>query len=288
MIGFFKKLKYKYIWQVIIYERLTEPIHLNLLSLPIFFLGSVRLKTEFDLIVRQHNAYSILKCADRAKSVGVKTVSIIEFGVASGAGLMNMSRIAARVSKETGVSFKIYGFDTGKGMPPPKDWRDHPDLYQEGDFEMDVDALRKALPQNTKLIIGNISETVDVFLENLNPKEPIGFVVIDVDYYSSAKDVLRVLQCDPETYLPISIIYLDDINLESHNSYCGELLAIQEFNAENKFRKIEHDRFLENSRLFKRANWIKHIYQFHVLDHPIRCGIGKTGKKKILKNPYLG
>ena len=51
-------------------ERLTEPIHLNLLSAFALF-GSLRTKVDFDLIVRQHTAYGLLKAADNAKELGV-------------------------------------------------------------------------------------------------------------------------------------------------------------------------------------------------------------------------
>jgi len=260
---------------------------LNLLSLFVYFFGSYRAKVSFDLIMRPHNAHSILKCAELANSLRIKTVSIIEFGVATGAGLMNMSEIAKKVTQKTGVLFKIYGFDTGQGMPPAKDYRDHPDTYQEGDFRMDIDALTKSLPENTKLIIGNISETVGGFLTKLSSEEPIGFAVVDVDYYSSTKDVLKIFKGSPEKYLPITTVYLDDIHQESHNSYCGELLAVKEFNTEEEFRKIEHHRFFENSRIFKRADWMKHIYQLHVLDYPTRYNVTTTVKKTVIGNPYL-
>jgi hypothetical protein len=282
-----KKLTQKYIWRRIFYERLTEPMHLNLLSLLVYFFGSYRTKIEFDLIIRQHNAYAISKCAVMAKSLGVRTVSIIEFGVANGAGLMNMAEIAKKITKETGILFKIYGFDTGKGLPPPRDYRDHPEIYREGDCPMDVGTITKSLPENTKLILGDIAETTSEFLSNLSPDEPIGYVVIDVDYYFSTKDVLETFKSSPEKYLPITIVYLDDIHHEPDNSYCGELLAVREFNEEENFRKIEHHPFFENSRIFKRADWIKHIYRLHVLDHPSRFNITKNNRKIIIKNPYL-
>jgi hypothetical protein len=62
--------------------------------------------------------------------VGIKTVSLVEFGVASGAGLTNIVEIAKKVTRCTGVEFTIYGFDTGQGMPPARDYRDHPELYR--------------------------------------------------------------------------------------------------------------------------------------------------------------
>ena len=38
-------------------------------------------------------------------------------------------------------------------MPPPISYKDHPDLYREGDFPMDFDKLQKSLDKNTNLII---------------------------------------------------------------------------------------------------------------------------------------
>ena len=281
------KLKRKSVWKRVFYERLNEPLHLNLISFFVYLFGSYRHKIDFDLIVRQQFAYGILKSAEIAQSHKLNTVSILEFGVASGAGLLNMAKIAARVTKETNVSFKIYGFDTGTGMPPAKDYRDHPELYQEGDFEMNTDKLKNSLPENTTLILGEVGDTVTDFLSKLSEQEPIGFVSIDVDYYHSTKDALKVFCGSPEKYLPVTTVYLDDIRSWTHNSYCGELLAVNEFNCENEFRKIEHHRFFENYRIFTRAKWIKHVYQLHVLDHPRRCNVTPRERRRFLDNPYL-
>jgi hypothetical protein len=283
----FKKLRYPRIWERIFRERLTEPIHLNLLSLWVMLFGTYRKKIDYDLIVRQQHAYSILKCADSAGQLGIKTVSLIEFGVASGGGLLNISKIAEKVTQATGVDFKIYGFDTGRGMPPAKDYRDHPELYQEGDFEMNHEELSHRLSSNTKLIIGDIVNTLEEFLRYLPAEEPIGFVSLDVDYYSSAKDALKIFDGIPTQYLPITFIYLDDIAIENHNSWCGELLAIHEFNTNHELRKIEHHRFFETTRIFRRASWIKHIYFLHVLDHPQRQQISVNNTKRFIPNPYL-
>jgi hypothetical protein len=59
-----------------------------------------------------------LYVADEAKKLGLKSVTLAEFGVANGAGLLNICLVAQRVTKATGIEFDIYGFDSGKGMPP--------------------------------------------------------------------------------------------------------------------------------------------------------------------------
>ncbi|HTV61500.1 MAG TPA: hypothetical protein VMH30_02910 [Verrucomicrobiae bacterium] len=250
--------------------------------------GSYRAKVDYDLVVRQNNAYGILKAADFAVRQGIRTVSLIEFGVAAGTGLLNMAQIAGKVTRATGVSFKLYGFDSGRGMPPARDYRDHPDLYQKGDYVMNQDALKKVLPANVQLIIGEVTDTVSDFISRLPSDEPVGYVVFDLDYYFSMRDALKILRdANPQKYLPITLVFLDDIALDPHNHYCGELLAVNEFNAENPLRKIEHHAFLENSRIFRRAIWVKQMFFLHVLDHPSRCQITVRDNKRALFNPYL-
>lgn len=284
---YLKKLTNRYIWKRIFYERLTEPIHLNALSLVVALIGSFRLKVAFDLVLRSHTAYSMLKCADLAKKIGIQRVTVIEFGVAAGAGLLNMCAIGRRVTEATGVALDIYGFDTGAGMPPPRSYKDHPELYQAGDFPMDVDVLRSRLPVNARLVIGPISETVPPFLASVDLTCPIGFVAIDVDYYYSTKDALGVLSGAATSYLPRVLIYLDDVEDESHNRFAGELAAIHEFNQENEIRKIDRNAFLRGYRVFRNARWIDHMFTMHVFDHPIRSTLRQPRDKVVLTNPYV-
>ncbi len=70
--------------------------------------------------------------------------------------------------------------------------------------------------------------------------------------------------------------------MDEHNNYCGELLAVNEFNVENPLRKIERHAFFENSRIFRRALWLKQIFFFHVLDHPSRSRIQVLDNKRAM------
>lgn len=282
-----KKLSKGYIWERIFLERLTEPLHLNLLAIAVSAFGSLRAKIAFDLVLRQQHAYAILACADLAKERGIKEVTLIEFGVASGTGLLNICKLAKRITRETGVHFRIYGFDTGEGMPPPESYRDHPEIYHQGDFPMNHESLRKSLPNNAELIIGQIKETVGPFLRKVTEKSPIGFISIDVDFYSSSRDALEILQGNANQYLPRIQMYLDDLEFPSHNSWCGERLAINEFNEKNRFRKIEQHAFLKSQRIFRNARWIDHMFTVHMLDHFSRTSTEKKRSPTILTNPYL-
>ncbi|GEM_PF-369701 len=257
-------------WSARLAERLTEPLHLNILAAFVKLFGSYTMKIDFDLIRPRHYAFAILEAARFAQRQGVSTITIIEFGVAMGKGLLAMCDIAKQVSRETGVQFSVAGFDTGCGMPPPVDYRDHPDLYQAGDFPMNQEELARELPPNARLVIGDIKHTVPGFLAELSPEQPIGFAAIDVDYYSSAVEALKIFSGpDPTKYLPLTLVYLDDIVLPSHSRFTGELLAVEEFNQANAMRKIDKYRFLRSQRIFKQPRWISQVFLLHVFDHPI-------------------
>ena len=282
-----KKLTKPHIWKRIAIERLTEPLHLNLASLFVAIFGSFRAKVAFDLVVRQHTAYCLLRCADQARARGLYSVTVIEFGVASGAGLLNMAEIASRVTLETGVKFKIIGFDTARGMPPPVDYRDHPDLYREGDFRMDEEVLRRSMPSNVELVIGDLKDTARDIVDFLAPDSPLGYICVDVDFYNSTKQALSCLAGAPNLYLPMTYVYLDDLEDDAHNSNCGELLALSEFNREAFPRVIERPAFLRGYRIMKNARWIDHVFVYHVLDHPARAQPSVGVANVDLENPYL-
>lgn len=252
-------------------ERLSEPLHLNLIALFVAILGDVRAKTYFDLYVRPQFAFGVLHAADVAKRTGLSRVTVLEFGVAAGAGLMNLSEIADRVTRATGIGIDVVGFDGGSGLPEPRDYRDHPDLYTPGTFPMvDPGALSRQLPGNSRLVLGRFDETVPEFVSKCSSEAPIGFVSVDVDYYFSAVDTLRIFEGEPDLYLPLTTLYFDDIWFEQHNAWCGERLAIREFNDAHEFRKIAPFTELRGKRLFKNARWIDQTFTLHVLDHPSR------------------
>jgi len=116
---FFRKLFEVRIWERLLREKLSEPLHLTFLSLLAGAFGNFETKVYFDLVIRPHNAFCLLQAARFAKRRGHKSFTAIEFGVANGAGLMNMVSIAEKVTKCTGIDINLVGFDSGSGMPPP-------------------------------------------------------------------------------------------------------------------------------------------------------------------------
>jgi len=263
------KLSSPQFWLGHLADGLNAPLHLLAAGALVAALGNLRARIAFDLFERRPYAFGILTAADGAARLGVRRIAVIEFGVASGAGLRSMSRIAHAVSKQTGVMIDVIGFDTGKGMPPAIDYRDHPEQYFEGDFAApDLAALLKSLPASTQLLVGDTRQNIARFLSEYDGT--LGFVSVDVDYYSSAKDCLGLLSSRQARCLPWMPVFFDDVLLESHNPWCGELLAISEFNEANPLRKLAPYTSLRNSRIMKNASWIPQMYALHVLDHQAR------------------
>jgi hypothetical protein len=281
-----QKLREPRIWARIARERLAAPLSLNLISVFVGLFGSFRAKVEFDLVVRNHHAWSMLYAADQAKRCGIGELTAVEFGVANGAGLLNMCEIAARVTRETGVHFHIVGFDAGTGLPRPADYRDHPEHYHEGDYPMvDRERLLARLPGNARVIFGDVRETAPAFLAE--DFAPIGFVSFDLDYYSSTRDALSILDGAPERYLPWTVCYFDDVHFLTHNEFQGALLALKEFNASREDRKLAPVNWLDHYRLFHWSAWVRRMYFCHMFQHPFRTrGLTLKGTS-VLSNPYL-
>ena len=203
-------------------------------------------------------------------------MAVIEFGVAEGAGLRALADAAVKVTSATGVRFTIYGFDTGTGLPPLLDVRDHPEIWQAGDFPTrDPDSLS----EHATLVWGDIAETLPGFMDALTPGMPVGFVSIDVDIYRSSVDCLRLFaDAKADCLLPVVPTYFDDtlgdrgrIGSVFRNRWCGQLLAIDEFNARpSSPRKIDTLRTLRYRRPFINEPWLEQMYGLHILDHPLR------------------
>ncbi len=225
-------------------------------------------KVRWDAVPKPAYAYGTLLAALQAKALGIQQISALEFGVAGGNGLVALESVAAAVEQEVGVSVQCYGFDTGSGMPKPRDHRDEPYIYQPGYFEMDVRALEARLT-TASLILGDVAETVPQFCEN-ESHAPIGFISVDVDYYTATVDVLKVFDQGPGKLLPRVLCYLDDVvgdDMELHCEFVGELLAVNEFNASHSDRKIGKIHGLTHKRLIPAA-WNEQMFACHLFNHP--------------------
>jgi hypothetical protein len=231
--------------------------------------GSVPDRVRFGIWDRPHYAYGVNFAANLAKNLGLKAISVIEFGVAGGRGLLALEDAAERIGNHYGVDIRIWGFDAAVGMPRPADYRDLAHVWGEGDYVMDVEALKSRL-RFAELRLGDVSQTIGPFLESAGAP-PIGFISIDLDYYSSTAAALKILDGPPDTRLPRLCCYFDDIvwpEEACYNEYVGEFLAINEYNATHETSKIAK---LANLRWTQAhpAEWHEQIYIHHDFVHPL-------------------
>lgn len=218
---------------------------------------------------RPHYSWCMLKAAELAKRLGHDRMSALEFGVAGGNGLTFMAEYAKEVKKATGVTVECYGFDTGKGMPPPEGAKDLPYWFQEAQYVMDVDALQARIPDAT-LVLGDIRDTVQSFVETFDPA-PIGAIFNDTDYWSSTLASFRLFETAetrPQNFLPRQFLYFDDVTGSEFEMYgiCnGQLRAIEEFNGSQDKVAIALNR---NLLAKTHISYRYHIYYSHIFDHP--------------------
>lgn len=218
-------------------------------------------------IVRPNYLWSLLHVGDVARTLRIPRITAIEFGVAGGNGLVALEGAADAVERRLGTAIDVVGFDHGKGLPPPLDYRDAPYLMQPGQFAMDEKKLRARL-HRASLYIGLVSETLGEFAESRSA--PIGFISLDLDFYSSTMDALELLDLDPENFLPRVLCYCDDVLGYPWGESNGERRAIADFNASRTSRVIDH---LPGFRHCVAASefhsrWVDSMYLAHILDHP--------------------
>lgn len=226
---------------------------------------SVRTRALWDLSDRPAYLLGLLTAAEQARGDGTDKICAIEFSVANGRGLLALQKEAEVIEREIGVRIDVVGFDNGHGLPEfCGDYRDHPDQWREGDYPLDESALRPHLSSRTKLIIGNIKDTLPNFVENIQDA-PIGFVAFDLDLYSSTRDALEVFSSPNKKMLKQVPVYFDDIEFLFNHRFAGELLAIEEF---NRHETVKIDRWygVKIGRPFPERFFLEKLYVIHDLD----------------------
>lgn len=181
---------------------------------------------------KMNYAKMVYASAIQAKRLGYRAISVIEFGVAMGNGLLALQFHAREISRLLGIEIQVYGFDTGKGLPSyDVSHLDMPFQWQQGLFEMDFSGLNQKL-ESAKLIIGDISHTISAFFHSYQPA-PIGMISVDVDLYTSTLPILKMLENNGmEYFVPRIYMYFDDI-LGGYECL-GQNMAIKSFNKRNE------------------------------------------------------
>lgn len=260
IIKIFKKILNGELFSTIFKKCLIFLIEKKFLSI------SIKTLVDLDLSRRPQYLYCLYHSAILAKKLGLRKISVIEFGVAGGNGVVFLENYKKKIYDEVGIEIEIYGFDLGSGLTKPLDHRDLPYWFEEGFFKMDIEKLNKKL-NKAKIIIGDVKTTIPNFFKQNNPA-PIGAIFNDLDYYTSTKYSFEIFKNDNnDYYLPRIFCYFDDVigsEKEMYGKFNGQLLAIQEFNDENKDKKIGLNQCLISK---EKINYKFQIYYYHNFQH---------------------
>jgi hypothetical protein len=191
--------------------------------------------------------------------LGKSGITVVEFGVAGGNGLVALERCAEAVESATGLRVDVVGFDSGVGMPVPVDYKDLPYRWNAGYFPMNEPALRARL-KRARLVLGPVAETVSVFAGEC--RFPVAAVMMDLDYYSSTLAALRLLDTAPT--LPRVSLYFDD--LWAATPFTGEWGAINAYNQSHEMQKIVQTWYLAHA-----DEWRRQVFELHNFVHPDYC-----------------
>jgi hypothetical protein len=231
-----------------------------------FEIGTYLFRSGIGAVIRPNYAYLVYQAARLAARLGQPRVSILEFGVAGGEGLLALESHAKQVEMLFPVKIDIYGFDTGKGLPEALDYRDLIYHWKPGFFEMDISGLTARL-KKARLILGNVSDTIGRFFEQHHPA-PIGAVSFDVDFYSSTVMALKLFDANPSHFLPRAFCYFDDIiggPTELYGDFTGMRLAIHEFNEDHPNVKLSPIYYLRTATAA--PAWHHQMWSLHFFDH---------------------
>ncbi len=229
-------------------------------------LGSYELRLKVGAVDRAPYGYCVYNAAVLAKRLGYERISVLEFGVAGGNGLINLEHHARQTSEALSMDIDIYGFDIGKGLPEPLDYRDLPYLWKSSFYKMDVQALKARL-EKSQLVLGDVRDTAKTFFSEYEPA-PIGAVMFDLDFYSSTANALKIFDADERYFLPRIHCYFDDIigsALQAYSEYTGVRLAINEFNDTHKSKKFGHSHHLLARP--PAETWHHQIRIYHSFEH---------------------
>lgn len=212
---------------------------------------------------RDHYRFIVEAATREAVVLEIPKISVMEFGVAGGNGLVDLERICRFLRKKYPIDFEIYGFDLGSGLPQPDDFRDAPYLWEPEFYQMDVARLKAQL-EEAQLILGDVVETANSFFAKHDPA-PVGAIAFDLDYYSSTSNAFRIFEGGHEYLMPRIFCYFDDLGMIPS---LGEQCAIRDFNSNNGSRRLEQNpETVFASAAHTLRGW--QVFEYHDFQHPL-------------------
>jgi hypothetical protein len=217
--------------------------------------------------LQERYLWGVIQAAYLATSLDVERISLLEFGVGRGDGIVLLERAAGIVERRLGVGLDVIGFDIGTGVPEPKDPRDMPQMYVPNLYRMDVEGTRARL-ERAELLIGPLTETVPQFVGR--EPAPVGFAALDFGDYNGTLTGLGFLDGAPPSLLPRVHLYFANVLGLTFGDCVGERAAIAEHNRRTESRPISPMFGLRHyvPRRFRNSSWPERYYMAHLFDHP--------------------
>lgn len=231
--------------------------------------------SSVEIFPYMYYAWCLWQAAAEARRNGFDRFSAIEFGVASGNGLLACQWHARAISQIFGLDIEVYGFDSGQGLPESRDPRDLPHHFGAAFYKMhDMEGLAERL-WNAELVLGDIADTSKSFFSVYAPA-PVGAMLVDVDLYSSTVPILNMFTGDCTCFLPRVQMYFDDIHHTTAD--LGEALAIKLFNSgQDKVKIVPEATYSTPLDINDYAynSFLHRVKTAHLLQHPqygLDCG----------------
>ncbi len=174
--------------------------------------------------------------------------SYYEFGVGGGNTLASFVRAFRDFERTQGPvqeTFRIFAFDSFKGLPAPTSTRDQHPGWKQGSFAHTLDEVRGRIARERlnlehlgiRFIEGAYEESLTRSLQDELADFPPALVMIDVDFYSSTRTVLEWLRPLLRTG---TLLYFDDVWGYRGDPEKGELAAIDQFNHQGRDRLVNY------------------------------------------------
>ncbi|MDG6988698.1 MAG: hypothetical protein JRN21_05155 [Nitrososphaerota archaeon] len=171
-----------------------------------------------------------------------------EFGVGWGGTLFRYIKALQSLCYDSIVNTRdchIYLFDSFQGLPPKMDWKGDFAYFGPGAFRHSVPEIKRLLRRlgigpeqdNVHFVPGFFTDSLTPALSETLRSRPPSVVTVDVDYYSSAKEVLSWLRPILRDGTPF---YFDGIWVFRGDPRRGVLAAVNEFNSEGMGKLVPY------------------------------------------------
>ena len=209
------------------------------------------------ILPRPHYALGMLLAAKQAKDLGYKSIKVLELGCWNFEGIIDLEHYANDIQEFLKINIEIFGFTLKEGLPKYKPNKyDRLHTWSPSDCAVTNKKNYEKL-NHAKIYFGDVKKTIPkmkIEYKKSLSTSPIGFIIYDLDYYTSTLKGLNLLKMNHNFFLPRTYLYFDDLFLSSE--YEGERKAITEFNKKNKYKISDIGELAEQLSI----NWPKWIY----------------------------